>query len=85
MAKRKTGITPADCERWRSKIQVGNIIYRLGKVANGEVDCSTAQMKAAEILLRKSLPDLSSLELTGDLGANVVFTWADEKSRKSKG
>lgn len=82
MPKRKNGITPADCDRWRSKIQVGNIITRMTKVANGQADATTAQMKAAEILLRKSLPDLSSLELTGDVGGNIVFTWASNKPTK---
>ncbi len=85
MANHRKGITPADCERWRSKIQVAAIINRMQKIAMGEVDATTAQLRAGEILLRKKLPDLSSMELTGDIAGNIVFTWASDKPAKSDG
>jgi len=40
----------------------------------GEADCSPTQMKAIEILLRKSLPDLTSVALTGGEGGPVQIT-----------
>jgi hypothetical protein len=85
MAARKNIYKPADVERIRAKIANARAQDTLAKVINGELEVSTARMKAIEIALRKTIPDLSSVELAGDLGANVVFTWADEKSRKSKG
>lgn len=48
----------------RTKIQVSQLINVLHKHAFGETEeISASRMKAIEILLRKSLPDLSSVEL----------------------
>lgn len=52
----------------RTKIQASQLInvlqnHALGVEAN---DLSPTRMKAIEILLKKSLPDLSSTEITGD-------------------
>lgn len=40
--------------------------HRLENHVLGRVDMTPTQLKAAEILLRKSLPDLSSVQLSGD-------------------
>jgi hypothetical protein len=51
----------------RKKIQASQLINVLQDHAlSGEGDLSPTRMKAIEILLKKSLPDLSSIELTGD-------------------
>lgn len=56
----------------RSRIQVSQLINVLERQALGEGDeLSPSRMKAIEILLRKSLPDLSSVELTGEGGGPV--------------
>jgi hypothetical protein len=56
----------------RARIQVSQLINVLEKQALGESeDLSPSRMKAIEILLRKSLPDLSSIELTGEGGGPV--------------
>lgn len=56
----------------RSKIQVSQLINVLERQALGDgEDLSPARMKAIELLLRKSLPDLSSIELTGEGGGPV--------------
>lgn len=56
----------------RSRIQVSQLINVLERQALGEgEDLSPTRMKAIEILLRKSLPDLSSIELTGEGGGPV--------------
>lgn len=63
-------------QRWRDKISVSIILDRLEKNALGTlvdiqsrkpVTMSTSQVKSAEILLKKILPDLSEnkTELTG--------------------
>jgi hypothetical protein len=58
----------------RKKIQASQLINVLQDHAlSGEGDLSPTRMKAIEILLKKSLPDLSSIELTGD-GDNPVQT-----------
>ena len=68
-------------ELWRSRIEVGTIITKLGKLMNGEIEMSTQQMKAAEILLRKTLPDLSATDLTTK-GDNISFTMQIGKPKK---
>jgi chemotaxis protein CheY-P-specific phosphatase CheC len=49
----------------REKIQASQIINRLSGHLNGEVELSTTQVRAAEILLKKTLPDLSSVDFDG--------------------
>ena len=51
----------------RKKIQVGQLLKTLEDHALNETsaDVSLSRMKAIEILLRKSLPDLSSVTLNG--------------------
>ena len=51
----------------RKKIQVSQLLKRLHDQALESVDfLSPIQLRAIEILLKKALPDLSSVELTGD-------------------
>lgn len=51
----------------RKKIQVSQLINVLTDHAlNGESEISMSRMKAIEILLRKSLPDLTAVTISGD-------------------
>jgi flagellar basal body rod protein FlgF len=51
----------------RAKIQASQLINVLQEHALGEKgELSMTRMKAIEILLRKSIPDLSSVTVTGD-------------------
>ena len=51
----------------RKKIQASQLINVLQDHAFGHVEeLSSSRIKAIEILLRKSIPDLSSVEVTGD-------------------
>lgn len=53
----------------RAKIQAGQLIKVLTNHALGETEeLSPTRLKAIEILLRKSLPDLSAVEMTGEGG-----------------
>lgn len=53
----------------RAKIQASQLINVLQKHAlEGMKDFDPTRMKAIEILLKKSLPDLSSVEVTGPGG-----------------
>lgn len=56
--------TPA----WRDKNKIGNLMNRIEKHANGQVEMTSSQLKAAEIFLKKTLPDLSSVANKHDLG-----------------
>lgn len=62
----------------RSKIKVGVLIERAARIAIGEIREEPAllavQMRATEMLLRKALPDLSSVEMTGMDGGPLKIT-----------
>ena len=60
-------------EQTRSAIQTSQLINRLQNYAlNAEgVDIDTGRLKAIEILLRKSLPDLQAITLDGDIKGTV--------------
>jgi hypothetical protein len=46
----------------RAKIQATQLVNRLQDHVFGKVELSPTQVRSAEILLRKSIPDLSSTE-----------------------
>ena len=51
----------------RAKIQASQLINVLQNHAlNGEDEMPASRMKAIEILLRKSVPDLSAIQISGD-------------------
>jgi len=59
----------------RKKIQVGQLIKVLEDhaLSNDEKELSASRLKAIQLLLNKSLPDLSSMQLTGDDEKPVVM------------
>jgi len=90
MAATKTTPTKLQQEQTRAAIKTTQLVKRLQNYALGEpeanstdedappVDLDAGKLKAIEILLRKSLPDLASLKVegAGDNGEHeVTFTW----------
>ncbi|EXL09716.1 hypothetical protein [Aquamicrobium defluvii] len=71
--KRGVRLNPAHDERTRAKIQTSQIINRLQQLIKGEVEMTPQQVSAANILLRKTLPDLSSVTMD----ANVTVSHED--------
>ena len=63
MAARK--LRPFHTEEIRAKIQASQLINRLTDHVFGKVELSNAQVRSAVALLAKSVPDLSSVTLTG--------------------
>lgn len=59
-------------ENTRAKIQTSMIINRLQNHLEGHLELSQTQVRCAEILLRKTLPDLTATEMT----AEVVHSFA---------
>jgi hypothetical protein len=62
----------------RAKIKTSQLVNRLTDHALGVIDLSATQIRAIEVLLKKSLADLSAIELTGKDGdavqvAGVIF------------
>lgn len=52
----------------RKKIQASQLVNRLTNHALGEIEMSPTQVRAAEVLLRKTLPDLSQVQGPGENG-----------------
>ena len=79
MAARKRKITLSDS--WKEKIQASQIMNRLLKHVEGEIELSGTQVKAADILLKKVVPDLARTENTGADGGpqEMRIRWADPK------
>jgi hypothetical protein len=50
----------------RDRIATSQLINRLNRIALGELEVTPVALKAMEIALRKTLPDLASVEHTGD-------------------
>lgn len=50
----------------REKIKTTQLINRLQNHALGTVELSPTQVRAVEILLKKRIPDLTSMALSGD-------------------
>ncbi len=59
-------LNPKHDARTRDKIKVSQLINLLQNNAEGKVELDSVRQKSIEILLRKALPDLSSVEHTGD-------------------
>lgn len=51
----------------RAKIQTSQLLNRLEKHALGDLDLSATQIKAIEVLVRKTLPDLSAVTIDGNM------------------
>jgi hypothetical protein len=63
MAKRKMLFHP---DYVRGKIRASQLINRLQKCAFGEISLTGTQLRAIEILLRKSIPDLAAAEIKSE-------------------
>jgi hypothetical protein len=59
----------------RLKIANSNILNYLIKHVEGEREMSQTQVTAGIALLKKCLPDLSSVEHKGEGGGPIEFTW----------
>lgn len=67
-------LRPRHQDEVRAKIQASQLINRLSGHAFGEIEMTPSQIKAAEILLRKSVPDLQSVEMTGEDGGPMEMS-----------
>lgn len=63
----------------REKIKVGQIIDRLEKHINGEIELSSSQVQSAKILLDKSISNAPTI-LGGDAENPLQIAWPLPKS-----
>ena len=67
-------------EKHRGSIRVAFLLKRLQNHANGKNKMSTTQLRAADILLSRSMPTLTATEVTGKDGGPIkVDISADER------
>ena len=85
---------PGLSENTRLRIKTTKIVQRLHDFVYGKVEMSPAQVRAAEVLLNKTLPNLQAIEvdLTGDNVQRVINAqpmtadeWTTEYSLESPG
>jgi len=61
-------------EEVRARIQTSQLVNRLTDHALGDTELSATQIKAIEILRRKSIPDVSAVELSVDAENPVAIS-----------
>jgi len=71
-----TRLKPRHQDEIRTKIQTSQLVNRLENYAlsDSEDELSSGRLKAIEILLRKTLPDLSATQLSTDPENPLVTT-----------
>jgi hypothetical protein len=58
-------------EEVKKRIQTSQIVNRLNAQALDKIKMTPMAVKAAEILLRKTIPDLKAIEHTGDIDMSL--------------
>lgn len=58
-------------EQVRQKIQAAVLCQRLHDHAEGKLEMSSSQIRAAEVLLDRSVPKLSQIQHTGEDGGAI--------------
>jgi hypothetical protein len=65
-------LSPKHDDLTRSKIQTSQLINRLQNHVNGKAELSSTQVKAAQILLAKTLPDLTATKHSGEIRTPLI-------------
>ncbi len=69
---------PRHNERTRTAIQATQLVKRLQGHALGEIELTPSQVRAIEILLRKTLPDLMAIHQTSGDDTKSYEMWIRE-------
>jgi len=67
-------LNPQHDQRTRLKIKTSQLINRLQSFVNGKVEMQPHQVSAALGLLKKTLPDLASIEHSGGVDQHFVVS-----------
>jgi len=72
--KSRARINPKHADSVRERIKIKQLVNRLHDAAMGDIELTPGQVKAIEVLLNKSLPNLSHVEQhnTGELQSYLV-------------
>ena len=69
---------PGLSENTRKRIQTTMLVKRLEEHILGDVELSATQVRGIEVLLKKTLPDLSAIHSTSDEEAQTLDEWLNE-------
>lgn len=82
MAARKNKLELSD--DWKERIRAGVLMDRLVKCVEGTLEMTPVQIKAADILLKKIVPDLArtdtKVEHSGTIGLSNILKDIDGRS-----
>lgn len=67
---------------WKKNISRSMLVNRLIDNAIGKVELTAGQIKSIEILLRKTIPDLKSIEHSGEIKTNYEQSLRDTLKAK---
>mgnify|MGYP001580769232 CR=1 FL=1 len=56
---------------WKAKIRASMLVNRLQNHVAGRIEMSNSQVRAAQVLLSKVVPDLARTEVTGEDGGPI--------------
>lgn len=65
---------PKHDDKTKRLIQASQLLNRLYSHANGEIEMNQSQVNAAKIVIGKVIPDLKSVELSGDQENPLALT-----------
>lgn len=68
-------------QKTRERIQTSQLINRLQDNAFGKVELTREQIRSIEILLKKSIPDLSAIDVSATVDGKLVVTIGTDMSR----
>ena len=80
----KPRLSPKVQEETRAKIDTTTIVNKLINHVKGDLKLEASQIRAAEILLKKTLPDLSATELSQDPDRPINPTISDKPMDKDE-
>jgi hypothetical protein len=69
-------LRPHHQDEIRAKIKTSQLVNRLEDHAFGNIELSPSQVRSIEVLLKKTISDLQSVQLTGELEHDVKVTGA---------
>lgn len=64
---------PEHAEKTKRLIQASQLINRLNSHALGKIEMTQSQINAAKIVIGKTIPDLKSIEVSGEGGGAVIL------------
>ena len=63
---------PLHADKTKDLIRASQLLNRLSSFANGEIELNSAQVKAAQVVIGKVIPDMKAMEISGNGGGPLV-------------